>query len=48
MPLIPIGFGSNELAKDIQLSDLLAEDVVFVDDPLTFTMQVKAYGYQGQ
>ncbi|MEZ6053521.1 MAG: VWA domain-containing protein [Planctomycetaceae bacterium] len=48
VPLIPIGFGSNELAKDIQLSDLLAEDVVFVDDPLTFTMQVKAYGYQGQ
>ncbi len=48
VPLIPIGFGSDEPAKDIQLSDVLAEDVVFVDDPLTFTMQLKAFGYAGR
>lgn len=48
VPLIPIGFGSAEPVKDVQLADLLAEDMVFVDDPLTFSVQVKGFGYQGQ
>ncbi|MCA9073925.1 MAG: VWA domain-containing protein [Planctomycetaceae bacterium] len=48
VPLIPIGFGSDEPARDLELSDVLAPDVVFVDDPLTFTMQLKSFGYSGQ
>ncbi len=48
VPLVPIGFGSDEPVKDVQLTGLLAEDVVFADDPLTFALQVKAFGYAGR
>lgn len=48
VPLIPVGFGSDEPARDLELSDVLAPDVVFIDDPLTFTMQLKSFGYAGQ
>jgi uncharacterized membrane protein len=48
VPLIPIGIGSAEPARDLQLYDVLADDVVFVDDPLTFSFQLKGFGYQGQ
>lgn len=48
IPLIPIGFGSDEPLRDVQLAELLADDVVFVDDPVTFSVQLKAYGYAGR
>jgi uncharacterized membrane protein len=48
VPLILIGIGSAEPARDLQLYDVLADDVVFVDDPLTFSFQLKGFGYQGQ
>jgi uncharacterized membrane protein len=48
VPLFPIGFGSNEPSIDLQLGNVLADDVVFADDPLTFAFQLKAYGFAGK
>ena len=48
VPLIPIGFGSDVPTKDLQLYDVLADDVAFVDDPLTFAFQLKGFGYDGE
>ena len=39
---------SSEPSIDLQLGNVLADDVVFVDDPVTFAFQLKAYGLAGK
>jgi len=48
IPIYPIGIGSEEPARDVQLYDLLVNEVAFVDDPILFSAKLKSYGYQGR
>ena len=48
MPIFTIGLGSAEAARDIELTELLVDDVVFVDDSVRFQAKLLARGFQGQ
>ncbi len=48
VPLFVIGLGSDEPTRDVQLVELIADDVAFVDDPIVFTAKIKAFGFKGQ
>jgi len=48
VPLFFIGLGNTEPACDVKLSDLLADDVVFVDDITYFECKLSATGFQGK
>jgi hypothetical protein len=46
--LFLIGLGNPEPARDLELTDLLVEDVVFVDDLVRFQAKLLAHGFSGQ
>ena len=48
VPLYTIGLGSPEPARDLELTELLVDDVVFVDDAVRFQAKLSARGFQGQ
>ena len=48
VPLYTIGLGSAEPARDLELTELLVDDVVFVDDAVRFQAKLLARGFQGQ
>ena len=48
VPLYPIGLGSPEPARDLELTELLVDDVVFVDDLVRFQAKLRSRGYEGQ
>jgi hypothetical protein len=48
VPLFPIGLGNPEPARDLELTDLLVEEVVFVDDLVRFQAKLVAHGFSGQ
>src|SRR3954469_1413060 len=48
VPLYPIGLGSPEPARDLELTDLLVDDVVFVDDLVRFQAKLVSHGFAGQ
>jgi von Willebrand factor type A domain len=48
VPLYTIGLGSAESARDLELTELLVDDVVFVDDAVRFQAKLLARGFQGQ
>ena len=48
IPLFPIGIGSEEPLRDLQLYDVLAPEMAFVEDTLTFSAKLKAWGLSGQ
>jgi len=48
VPIFTVGLGSAEGAKDIELTELLVDDVVFVDDSVRFQAKLLARGFQGQ
>ncbi len=48
MPLYTIGLGDPEPARDLELTELLVEDVVFVDDLVRFQAKLQARGFAGQ
>lgn len=43
-----VGIGSDKPPQDIELADVLVDDVVFVDDPVSLLVQIKATGLEGQ
>ena len=47
MPLFLIGLGSDQPVRDLKLSDLLVDDVVFVNDIVNFQFKLTAAGFQG-
>jgi len=47
-PLFLIGLGNDKPARDLRLTDLLASDVVFVDDTANFDMKLTAEGFEGE
>ena len=48
VPLYTIGLGSSEKARDLELTELLVDDVVFVDDAVRFQAKLSARGFDGQ
>ncbi|WP_435016662.1 VWA domain-containing protein [Tundrisphaera sp. TA3] len=48
VPLYPIGLGDPEPPRDIELSELMVDDVVFVDDLVRFQPRLASRGYAGQ
>ena len=48
VPLHIVGLGSKSPAKDLKLSDLLVNDVVFVGDRVTFDVTLSASDYAGE
>jgi hypothetical protein len=47
VPLFLVGLGSDQPVRDLKLSDLLVDDVVFVDDVVNFDVQLTGSGLQG-
>jgi hypothetical protein len=48
VPLYTIGLGSPEPARDLELTELLVDDVVFVDDAVRFQAKLSARGFKGE
>jgi hypothetical protein len=48
VPLFPIGLGDPEPARDLELTELLVDDVVFLDDLVRFQAKLAARGFAGQ
>lgn len=48
VPLFTVGIGSEEPMRDLQLYDVLAPEMAFVEDTLTFSSKLKAWGLAGQ
>lgn len=48
VPLYTVGMGSPDPARDLELSELLVDDVVFVDDAVRFQAKLSARGFQGE
>jgi hypothetical protein len=47
VPLFFVGLGSDQPRRELKLSDLRVDDVVFAGDLVTFQFNVTASGYQG-
>ncbi len=48
VPLYLVGLGDDKPVRDLRLSDLLVDDVVFVDDVVYFEAKLAATGYAGR
>ncbi len=48
VPLLIVGLGSDRPVRDLNLSDLAVEDVVFVNDLVHFRFQLTAAGFEGR
>lgn len=48
VPLYTIGLGDPEPSRDLELTDLLVDDVVFVDDNVRFAARLQGHGFAGQ
>lgn len=48
VPLYTVGLGSAEPARDLELTELLVDDVVFEDDAVRFQAKLLARGFAGQ
>tara|TARA_R110002111_G_scaffold262586_2_gene339305 strand:+ start:2265 stop:4676 length:2412 start_codon:yes stop_codon:yes gene_type:complete len=44
VPIFPVGVGSEQPVRDLQLYDLLVDDVAFVNDPINLSAKVKSFG----
>lgn len=48
VPLFTVGLGSEQPVRDVELSDLLVDEVVFVDDIVNFQFKLTGSGLAGQ
>ncbi len=48
VPLFLVGIGDDQPARDVKLTDLLVDDLVFVGDILTFEARLTATGFAGE
>lgn len=48
VPLYLVGLGLDQPVRDVKLSDLLVDDVVFLGDVVFFEARLSASGYQGR
>jgi uncharacterized membrane protein len=44
VPLFPVGLGSSDPDRDLELTDLLVERMAILGDPLLFTARVRSWG----
>jgi uncharacterized membrane protein len=47
IPVFAVGVGDPEARRDLELRDLLVDDVVFVDDVVTFELNLVGHGFEG-
>ena len=47
-PIFAVGLGGAQPARDLELTDLLVDDVVFVDDAVRFQAKLSARGFGGE
>jgi hypothetical protein len=48
VPLFAVGLGSDDRVRDLELSDLLVDEVVFVDDVVNFDYKLSGEGLAGR
>ncbi|MBV8558168.1 MAG: VWA domain-containing protein [Planctomycetaceae bacterium] len=48
VPIYTVGLGNPEPARDLELTELLVDDVAFVDDLVRFQAKLQARGFAGQ
>ncbi|MBX7168439.1 MAG: VWA domain-containing protein [Pirellulales bacterium] len=48
VPVFAVALGDERPVRDLALTDLLVDEVVFVDDIINFDLKLTASGYQGQ
>ncbi|WP_165220834.1 VWA domain-containing protein [Aquisphaera insulae] len=48
VPIFPIGLGNSEPNRDLELTELLVDDVVFVDDAVRFQAKLLSRGFAGK
>jgi hypothetical protein len=48
VPLYLLGIGSDRPPRDVRVSDLLVDEVVFVDEVVNFDVALRGNGYPGQ
>lgn len=48
VPIFTVGLGSPEPARDLELTELMVDEVVFVDDLVRFQAKLLARGFAGQ
>jgi hypothetical protein len=48
VPLFTVGLGSADAPRDIELTDLLVDEVVFVNDLVSVQAQIKSSGLEGE
>lgn len=48
VPLFPIGLGSEQPVRDLELADLLVDEAVFVDDVVNFEYKLTGSGLAGR
>jgi hypothetical protein len=48
VPLFTVALGNENAARDLAVSDLLVEDVVFVDDVVNFEFTLTGHGFAGK
>jgi uncharacterized membrane protein len=47
-PIFAVPLGDRRPARDLELSDLMSDPVAFVDQPVTFDVQLKSFALQGR
>ena len=48
VPIFAVGLGSDQPSRDVALSELLVDEVVFLNDVVNFTFTVTAYGLEDE
>ncbi len=48
IPLFPIGLGSSDPDRDLELTDVLVERLAILGDPLMFTARVRSWGVKDE
>jgi hypothetical protein len=48
VPIFPVGLGDANPPRDLELTDLQVDEVVFVDDLVRFEAKLHAHGFSGQ
>jgi hypothetical protein len=48
VPIFAVGIGNDDAPSDIEVADVLVDDAVFVGDAVSFQVQIKATGLEGQ
>lgn len=48
VPMFSVGLGRSEQPRDVEIADVLVDDAVFVNDLVSFQVQVKATGLEGE